>query len=167
MAGRRMNRGFTKPPEDKPIMASAAGVSVAEKAAAVGKTSSEARMEELENLAGFDFRPHRIARAGYEYIWEKDGKPYSLHVKAETTLPSEITSAEFYGGNRNFRTQYRGGVCISTNDPRRKDEVQKDPGPQVWCNTPSGKRIVLPIEEFLDLVNKYKARAVSTTVRRL
>lgn len=120
----------------------------------------------IEQMVGMAFRPHTSPMAGYEYIWEKDGKLFSITVKGETLRPREITSSEYYGGgNQNFVTLMRENAVIGTNDPRRKHEIEPDPGPKVFCKSASGECFTLTPDEFLDLVNENRARAVALAKR--
>jgi hypothetical protein len=119
----------------------------------------------LEKMVGMIFRPHTTPSANCEYIWERDGQLYSITVKAETMHPRELVSNEYYGGNQTFITSMRGNTVIATNDPRRKHEIEPDPGPQVFCKSADGECFTLTCKEFLDMVNENHARVVSVVVR--
>jgi hypothetical protein len=118
------------------------------------------RIAVIEKMAGMTFSPHMAPRAGYEYIWEQDGKLYSIIVKDETVYPREMVSNEFHGGSHVFITKYREGKIIETNDPRLRKQIQPDPGPKVFCKNAAGECFELTVGDFLELVNKHRAKAV-------
>ena len=130
-----------------------------EKHATLAERITTQRMKELEELAGMDFIPHHAPQVGYEYVWEKGGKHYSLKVMMETHKPIVITNEEQIGGtNRNFEYHMRGNVLVWTNDWRKNKQVEKDPGATCFVATPDGKWREIPEKEFLDLVNVNMAK---------
>lgn len=137
-----------------------AGLTRIERAGAIPQKLTDERASMLEAIAAApEFEPHMVAQVGYRYAWEIAGKPYSFVVKDVVNL-SRVTSAEFHGGNRHYFYDYREGVLVATNDPRKAKQVEPDPGPIVKVKTAAGGTIEVRPDEFLELVNKHKARKI-------
>ena len=66
-----------------------------EKHATLAERVTTQRMKELEELAGMDFIPHHAPQVGYEYVWEKGGKHYSLKVMMAQSF-GLINSRRYY-----------------------------------------------------------------------
>ena len=132
--------------------------------AVAGDVSPE--METVVEAQAEAWERHDTAFPGWEYYWEKSGKVYAVEVTSSTQNINIDRSSEFWGGNREFFYNYRGTVLIDTNDPRRANDIEPDPGSFVWMKPPGGEVKKVSVGEFLALVNKHKARKRCLSSRR-
>lgn len=141
---------------------------VAEPAQVFGAVKApEVASQLMERFAQSDFGTHQFPRRYHRYVWERDGKVYSLLVTQETTHLNEVTSFEVRGpGSVWLKSSYRGPVLVGTNDPKLQHKIEPDPGPQVTCEAEDGTATTMSVEDFLRMVNANKARAMNTVRRR-
>jgi len=109
---------------------------------------------------------HTVAYPHSEYFWSRGGKMYALVCNASTQNLTVERNAEFHGGNKYYHYTYRGRVLVDTNDPRRKKEIEPDPGPSVTVTTAGGTTRTMKVEEFLALVNSNRAQRRDLSRRR-